>query len=446
MLNKATTYYSLTFKSIFIFSICLLFVIPVFSQHKDPITFSVKPFRNNGFYTTDDTKIGCVIRLFNDSSQVLEGTVLCRVTNENNIPVFTDTSYITIKDGGSFYKTIRLNKTLLKPGIYEVQAFLNTPVRKDSLYYAIGYNAEQYRSSNQPPNDLSLYWQDAKKELASIPPNYSINKRTDLADKYSDVYQITFQSAGNINIKSWLTIPKEKGIFPLLMQVPNFLQPAIPDKRREVAVFSIDPRGSGNSADPIRADSAGFLLWNINQKQSYIFRSLYLDCVRGLEFIYSQGATLKIDTTKVTVAGEGIGATLAAAAVALNGKPKGLYLQNPLMIDMPSLLALSEQRKAFSWPVNLFQNYIHHPNSTDNASSFFYTWRYFDPLYLASQIHCNVLIQLGGKSSSYYLPCIYHFYTRLNTSQKEIYVCPDCNNALKSTFYTFRDMWLNEVF
>jgi cephalosporin-C deacetylase len=123
-------------------------------------------------------------------------------------------------------------------------------------------------------------------------------------------------------IRGWLTIPNDRPKkIPVKYRLPGYvvkMEPSLDDD--DFAVFNLNVRGNGNSADAINTHGE-YNLYNIENRDQYVYRAVYMDCVRGLDFLCSQNG-LDLDTTRIMVDGASQGGGLAIALAALDKRVK----------------------------------------------------------------------------------------------------------------------------
>lgn len=435
-----------------------LFVLPVMAmfavffseaQTKNPLTIKMKPLQKDGIFHSSDKVINYNIKFKNEVKDIQRGNYLFDVRNDSGRSIFHDAGGFAINQGGSFEREITIEKYKLQPGCYEISLATQTFYYKDTLSNFFCYDPEIIAfTDNARPDDFSAYWEDAKRSLYNTYPSFTVNRRNDLADNYTEVYSVEYLSVDNITIRGWLTVPKGRGKYPVLYKLGDLNEPTYPEKFKDKAIFSIDVRGFGNSAeDNLRLKKDDYITKNANNKNKFIGKGVYLDCLRGIDFLY-KSSDLRIDTSKIVVVGIGQGAPMAVAAVALSGKVKGLELIAPQNFDLFNLLMAADEKNNFTdWPVNVIRDFIINPANKTTRDDFERTWSYFDPVNFASQIKCNFLMGANLRNPASPAKCIYHFLNKLAVGRRDIYVCPECNNnEMDYSFKVMEQVWFRGVF
>jgi len=319
-----------------------------------------------------------------------------------------------------FSTDLKLENNLTVAGFYQLMLAINAGRYNDTLFYGYGVDPEKIYSNVSRPSDFDQFWEDAKRDLINIDPKFRVTRRGDQSTRDVDVFLVEFQSLDYQTIRGWLSVPKEKGKFKVMYELPGYLQDMRPDSlRKDMAVFRINVRGHGNSKDNTNADFNTYNIINLNDKNKYIYRGAYMDALRGLEFIYRH-EHLKLDIKKVIVKGEGQGATLAAVVASLDNRPQGCVLERPVYVDMRTLFFMAETQKVKPWPVLNFQAYINNPRNRLNKENLFRNWDYFDPVNFAPNIRCKVLFGHNMKNTVCPPQAAIALYNQVRSDNREI--------------------------
>ena len=414
-----------------------------FSQAIPTFQVNIRSFRANGIYRTGDTRLGYYIKLRNTLSDNQRGTIFLDIRNSYNQSLYHEDIGVFTPPFGSLSKELTLDNSKFTPGFYYVSMVISTNHFNQTFTSVFAVEPEKLSSTAYRPNDFSSFWENAKRELVNINPQYQITRRGDLSTIGIDVFMVEFQSLGNAKIRGWLSVPKGRGKFPIIYKLPSYTTPAKPETKGSFAVFSLDARGIGNSADAQHLNYDNYLTTGLYNKQKYIYRDVFMDCLRGLDFIFSQ-TDIKLDLNKVIVKGEGQGAALAAVVAALDSrKVKGLIMERPVLLDLRTVFALGETQTVMPWPVNAYKNYL--KNSKMPLDNFFRIWDYFDALNFATQVKCPILMGAALKGVSSPPQSVYNFYNQILGFKREIYVSPDTENNMDAAYYVLENNWIRET-
>ncbi|MCA6440725.1 MAG: acetylxylan esterase [Sediminibacterium sp.] len=420
--------------------------ISVFCAAQPPlkgISYDIRPFRKEAIFRNDE-KVGYDVRLKNNTGEKIRGTLKALVKNYKGEQVFNQEMGFTMDARRSFSTDLKLENNLTVPGFYQLMIAINAGRYNDTLYYGYGVDPEKIYSNVNRPSDFDQFWEDAKRDLINIDPKFRVTRRGDQSTRDVDVFLVEFQSLDYQTIRGWLSVPKEKGKFKVMYELPGYLQDMRPDSlRKDMAVFRLNVRGHGNSKDNTNADFNTFNIINLNDKNKYIYRGVYMDALRGLEFIYRH-EHLKLDIKKVVVKGEGQGAVLAAVVSALDNRPQGCVLERPVYVDMRTLFFMAETQKVKPWPVLNFQAYINNPRNRLNKENLFRIWDYFDPVNFAPNIRCKVLFGHNMKNTVCPPQAAIALYNQIRIDNREIYMAPD-EEGMNYIYYSFENFWIKRI-
>jgi cephalosporin-C deacetylase len=414
-----------------------------FSQETPSFQVNIRPFRANGIYGIGDKRLGYYIKLRNTLSDNQRGTIYLDIKNSYGLSVYHEDIGVFTPPFKGFSKELTLDNSKFTPGFYYVSMAISTNHFNQTFTYVFAVEPEKLPATGYRPNNFTSFWENTKRELVNINPQYQVARRGDMSTIGIDVFMVEFQSIGNAKIRGWLSVPKGRGKFPVIYKLPGYASPAKPETKGNFAVFSLDARGIGGSADAQQLNYDNYLTTGLYNKQNYIYRDLMMDCLRGLDFIFTQ-TDLKLDINKVIVKGEGQGAALAAVVAALDSrKVKGLIMERPVLLDLRTVFAFGEIQPSLSWPVNAFKNYL--KTSKTPIDNFFRTWDYFDALNFASQVKCPVLMGTALKGISSPPQSVYNFYNQILGFKREIYVSPDTENNMEAAYYVLENNWIRET-
>jgi len=124
----------------------------------------------------------------------------------------------------------------------------------------------------------------------------------------------------------------------------------------------------------------------LNDEELYICRWTHMDCVRGIDFLFSRP---EVDTTRVAVEGASQGGALTFATAALNNtRIKVCVPQVPFLSDFEHYFRVA------SWPGNEFINYVEKEKKM-TWEQVYNTLSYIDIKNLAGWIKAPMLMGAG---------------------------------------------------
>ncbi len=442
MLHKGIFHYSMLMRAVW----CCLLVslsLVVFSQDQTSISYRVKSYRENGLYGSSDSKVAYILKLKNNIQDNQKGNIFVKVYNDLGAEVYNEDIPLFIKPTGTYDKEIEIDIAKLPTGFYNIGFSISTNHYAQYLYYVFAVEPDKIKPTGIRPLDFTTFWDNARNELTNLNPSYKITRRGDISTSSNDIYLIEFQSIGNVAIRGWLSVPKRHKSNPILYRLPDYGTTAAPESRNDMAVFCLDARGFGNSADMGKLDYSSYLVKGLNSKENYIYRAQYMDCLRGVDFIFKNSSDLKLDASKIIVTGVGQGATLAAVVAAFDNRVKGAILERPTLMDMRTMFAIGEVKQQVPWPINAFKSYF--SSNRLSLDNFFKIYDYFDPLSFAPMIKCPILVGISLKSATSPPQSAYNFYNQVLSNKREVYSCPDNETGIDASFYVFENNWIKET-
>jgi cephalosporin-C deacetylase len=156
------------------------------------------------------------------------------------------------------------------------------------------------------------YWEAVDDELSRLPARpvlEPVPART--TDDYT-FYNVWLTSAGPYRIAGYLSVPTGPGPFPAVLETPRYgsvNQVPHHNERLRYLVFAVIHRGQRLADTPFAAAYPGLFTQGIESPQSYVYRGIVADCLRGAEFLLSQ---TQVDRTRVAVTGDDLALLTAA--------------------------------------------------------------------------------------------------------------------------------------
>jgi len=415
---------------------------PPQTQETGDIVLKPTPKSDNGIFKKNE-EIVYRLRITNNTSSYKQGKISYLLTTDEGKKVRLDSVRLAIRGNSS--KEI-LVKILPKPtGFYRINFMVNTPDYDDTVRKVFGVNPLEIRSQLHKPADFDAFWKQSRVQLEKVAPRYRVLEREDLSTDRKKVYSVEMHSFGDFIIRGWLVIPRDGKKFPVHYRVPGYVVTLNPNMDNDDFIaFDINVRGNGNSKDVINIGTDNYCLVNVENKDNYIYRGVYMDCVRGLDFLCSH-ENLGIDTSKIFVEGGSQGGALALITAALDKRVKLLTMQVPLYADIHDNMNISASYDKQVFPFKIFRRYNDvHPGFT--WDKFFSTFDYYDPQNFAPMVKCPVLMGIGLLDQ--YCPprCSMALFNHISSSSKE-YVCvPNSTHEVNLDYFMFQNLWLREKF
>ena len=354
------------------------------------------------------------------------GALTLKILNDFGEPVYEGYREVAVKKMSSGYFPFMVKN--LKPGFYKATLSLESKMGNKKYNFNFGYEPEKIVSPADPQPDFAEFWQRAKAELATVDPQYKLIRIDSLCTEKQNVYLVEMRSLGNALIRGWYRVPVKPGRYPAIMHVPGYSSAEVPSYINygdDIIGFALNIRGHGNSKDDVNPGFPGYILTNLGDKEKYIYRGAYMDCVRGIDFLCSRP---EVDVSRIAVEGASQGGALTFATAALAA--------DRIAVCAPQVPFLSDFRDYFrvaTWPANEFIDLVDN-RKVLTWDQVYYTLGYFDIKNLAPMIKAP-LIMGAGLMDDVCPPHINFAAYNLVTSEKKYIVYPYAGHGLPDNFY-----------
>lgn len=323
----------------------------------------------------------------------------------------------------------------LKPGFYKATLSLESKMGNKKHEFKFGYEPEKIVSPADPQPDFADFWQRAKAELSTVDPQYRMIRIDSLCTEKHNVYLVEMRSLGNALIRGWYQVPVKPGRYPTIMQVPGYssvMMPSYVNYGDDIIGFGLNIRGHGNSTDDVNPGFPGYILTNLGDKEKYIYRGAYMDCVRGVDFLCSRP---EVDASRIAVEGASQGGALTFVTAALNN--------DRIAVCAPQVPFLSDFRDYFrvaTWPGNEFVVLVEQEKKL-TWDQVYYTLSYFDIKNLAHLIRAPMIMGVG-LIDEVCPPHINFAAYNLVTAEKKYIIYPNAGHGLPEDFYRAKMDWI----
>jgi len=351
----------------------------------DFVTAGISLGRGDGIFTgPGPVPLGLEIR--NGYVTALKGRLVCLIATDDKKPVGSFEKDVEIPRDGT--GRVEFPFTPPHPGFYRVGFSIANAAdgAEFSAAMNLGFDPERQEAGLTRGDDFRKYWDDARRELAGIVPRFTVNPKPEMDTPAVTVHLVEMRSIGNALIRGWLTVPREPGRYPAILQVPGHSAPMSPALDvPDMVVLALDIRGHGNSKDDVNPGFPGYMISGIEDKMKYVYRGAYMDCVRGVDYLVSRP---DVDAARIAVEGGSQGGALTFATAALDPRIAAAAPDVPFLSDFHGYCAVAE------WPRNEFEGWLaRNPGKTwDDVHR---TLSYIDIKNLTPWIKCPVFMSAG---------------------------------------------------
>ena len=243
------------------------------------------------------------------------------------------------------------------------------------------------------PPEFNTYWDRVLEELDGIQARPELEPIPIRETEFAELYGVRLTGAGPYRLFGYLSVPKAPGSYPAIYWPPKYAsvlevipQGTAVDVRRHFVTFSCAGRGQRNADRPFAAMFPGLLTKGIASPESYVFRGIVADAIRGLEFLRSRP---EVDTSRVVA----IGNDVALQAVALRGDTSHLVCTPALFFD-----PLDQASRTDGYPLEEYNDFLRlNPVARDSVAN---SLGYFDIRGFAPSVECSTLLMAGPAGSN----------------------------------------------
>ncbi len=400
----------------FLVTIAALFLFPLFAAAQ-PVQQLVRviivPDRPSWEYATGEKPTFTITAL--RFGNPLDGlTVNYKIGPEKMPPVKTGT--VELKNGTAKVGGV----TLETPGFIQCSASVTVDGKEYTGLGAAGFDPLKIRPSAEAPSDFVDFWEKGKAELAGIPMDPRLTLLPDKCTSTLNVYEVSLQNWGYSRLYGILCVPKKAGKYPALLWVPGAGVRGYAGETgmadRGMITFQIGIHGVPVTMDPGVYTDLGtgplntYMSFNLDNRNTYYYRRVYLGCVRALDFIASLP---EFDGQRIAVAGGSQGGALSVVTAALDPRVKWIGVYYPALCDLTGYL----KGRAGGWPHLL-------SNPANQTKERIETSKYYDVANFARLLKAPGLYTWGFIDATCPPTSMFAAYN-LITAPKELYLARD---------------------
>lgn len=276
-----------------------------------------------------------------------------------------------------------------------------------------GFQAQWFFPAFAPPKDIKQFWAQALQEVEDLPKDYKLKAGPRHRWPSMQVYDVTLAGPGGVTLHGWLTVPKNAGTYPAILELPPYGNSMKPDlQTRDMIVFRLDVRGHGRSRKEVNPGFPGFLTTGIEDKQTYIYRGVVQDCMAALAFLQQHE---KVNRSRIGVMGVSQGGGLASMVACLDSTVKAMAVSVPFMCNWNRIFETSY------WPKRDFVKWVEQEPYTRSMTQVVNNLSYFDPCHLTQSCKAAVFMAVGLQDMTCPPDGAYAWYNTM-TQQKQALV------------------------
>jgi cephalosporin-C deacetylase len=294
-----------------------------------------------------------------------------------------ESNTIILKDGEA---TID-GGTMTAPGFLRCWAAATVDGKEYTGYATAAFSPKKIKPTVQYPDDFNQFWDAAKEENAKIPMDAKMTLMPNRCTEKTNVYHVSLQNfKTGSRFYGILCVPKTDGKYPALLRVPGAgARPysgdiSIADKG--VITLAVGIHGvpvdmpSNVYSEMMKSATDGYWFYNLDDRDRYYYKRVYLGCVRSIDFIFSLP---QFDGEKLAVAGGSQGGALSIITAGLDKRIKWLAPFYPALCDLTGYL----HGRAGGWPHTMKKEWYGDWNNTPEKIN---TIGYYDVVNFARNV------------------------------------------------------------
>lgn len=451
-------------KSLLLLFMCLSFVMncktyaavdsyKAFSDSKNPkknntepetVVVNIIPHVKNALFDAKHP-VKYNVEVFNNYKSDQEGKIAVEVKTATGGVV--GISEIDFKVKANNRKMVEWKIPVDNPGFYDIIVRVNLTEYDDTIRNVFGYRPFEITTPLHRPADFDAFWQKAKDDLKAVNPDYRITPDDILSTPTHQVYLVEMNSLDNVKIYGWLTIPRAKGKYPVLYGLGGYRVEMKPLFFDDFAHFTINVRGIGESNHAINPDNQEILTLHLEDKNKYVYRGIYMDCMRGLDFILDN-EKMGLDISRIGLFGGSQGGTLTWIIAGLSKKVIFCVLDNPTYCDYHTNfdICVNRQQPEAGFIIKFLKEYLR-KNGSISKEKMLTTLSYFEAQNFVSEIKCPVLVGIGLLDLMAPPTCTLTTYNRLSADvrkRSEFFAFPNLAHEVPMEHNTFKSTWFYE--
>lgn len=247
---------------------------------------------------------------------------------------------------------LKNGKATIEGGTMKTAGFLRCSVnasyngKKYNGKATAGFDPEKIQPTVQLPKDFVQFWDKAKADAAKVPMDARLTLLPERSTGAVNVYHVNLQNFQvGTRLYGILCVPKKSGNYPAILKVPGAgVRPYNGDVNNaekgaitfEIGIHGFPVNMPASVYEDIRNGALkGYPTFNLDNKDTYYYKRVYLGCVRSIDFIYSLP---EFDGNNLVVCGGSQGGALAIVTAGLDARVKGLASFYPALSDLTGYL------------------------------------------------------------------------------------------------------------
>ena len=324
--------------------------------------------------------------------------------------------------------------TLDRPGFIRCIVTATIDGRDYRSLATAGFSPERIEPTQENPADFDAFWSASKEELAKIPLEPRIELIPEASKGSINVYHVSIRTWSRTQgvphagrIYGILCEPKAPGRYPAILRVPSAGVRPYSGQRElaergaitlEIGIHGIPVTQPLEVYNQMRTGALdGYPTYNLDDREFYYFRRVYLGCLRANDFLTTREAW---DGRNLLVFGASQGGQLTTVTAALDARVTAAAAIVPAYCDVSGYL----HDRAGGWP-----HMMRGADSRHRTPAKIATTRYYDTVNFAKRLRAPIFYALGYNDETCPPTTIFSAYNSL-TAPKRLLVAPEMGHAV----------------
>lgn len=326
--------------------------------------------------------------------------------------------------------------TMKEPGFLRCRVVAQYEGRSYTGLGTAAFSPDAIQPTTTEPADFMEFWEKAKAENARIPIDAKLTLLPERCTENVNVYEVNMQNFRvGARLYGILSVPKAEGKYPAILRVPGAgvrgYNGDVANAEKGVITLEIGIHGIPVTLNPsvyndLRQGALnGYQYYNLDDKDRFYYKRVYLGCVRAVDFIFSLP---EFDGENVVVMGGSQGGALSIVTAALDSRIKGLVAFYPALSDVTGYL----HGRAGGWPHFFNQSNIEFNNTPKKIE----TSKYYDVVNFARHLTVPGFYSWGYNDVTCPPTSMYAAYNVI-TAPKTLFLSEETGH------WTFPEQWAN---
>jgi len=395
----------------------MLFLVPVLLLAQ---SLEISADRESAIYKVNETATLSLLVKDAQGAVAKEGKLTVELNNFG--PLKISNQVFDLADANP----VRVSGTLKVPGFMLCEAKAHVDGKNATTYFGAAYSPEQIKPGSKRPVDFDQFWDAAVRKLdAQVPADPKIERFPQYCtDKYES-FKVSFATFGNKRVYGFLCVPKGKGKFPVLVNVPG-AGPGYANPQTTWAeqgfisfvmnVHPFEPAANKKEQKKLYEEQdvrlreiygVRYCQSGARSREEYFFYPIILGINRAVNWLSERG---DIDKSRFLYMGSSQGGGFGLYLCGLNRNFTKGVIHVPALTD---LMGYKEERWS-GWPKLIESVPSEDKKSAEKLAP------YFDGAHFAYRIKCPVRLSVGFIDRTCPPAAVYAGYNSLTVKDRDI--------------------------